>query len=304
MGINTELHWLTKFFTYSSIQVKIIASILAILLFFIIRRIILKLVMNRTENIKVRYQWNKISSYVVFILGFIIIGRIWFKGVQSIATYLGLLSAGIAISLKDPITNIFGFLFILWRSPLEVGDRVQIGEHAGDVIDVNLFKFTLMEIGNWVDADQSTGRIIHIPNGKLFIETVANYGKGFKYIWNEIPVLLTFESDWEKGKDILEKIGTKHAAHLTKAATKRLKETSKQFMILMPQFKPEVYTKVEDCGINLTIRYLCNPRKRRKSEQEIWEDVLIEFAEHKDIDFAYPTTRFYNNITEGKHAEE
>jgi len=304
VGINTELHWLTKFFTYSSIQVKIIASILAILLFFIIRRVILKLVINRTKNLKTRYQWNKFSSYVVFILGFVIIGQIWFKGVQSIATYLGLLSAGIAIALKDPITNIFGFLFILWRSPLEVGDRVQIGEHAGDVIDVNLFKFTLMEIGNWVDADQSTGRIIHIPNGKLFNETVANYGKGFKYIWNEIPVLLTFESDWQKGKDILEKIGTKHAAHLTKSATKRLKETSKQFMILMPQFKPEVYTNVDDCGINLTIRYLCNPRKRRKTEQEIWEDILISFAEHKDIDFAYPTTRFYNNKSEGKNAIE
>ena len=62
-----------------------------------------------------------------------------------------------------------------------------------------------MEIGNWVDADQNTGRIVHIPNGKIFTETLANYGKGFEYIFNEIPVLITFESDWKKAKKNLSK---------------------------------------------------------------------------------------------------
>ena len=66
-----------------------------------------------------------------------------------------------------------------------------------------IFMFTLMEIGNWVDADQSTGRVIHIPNGKVFKEVLANYSKGFQYIWNEIPVLVTFESNWKKAKEIL-----------------------------------------------------------------------------------------------------
>src|SRR5207247_865051 len=93
--------------------------------------------------------------------------------------------------------------FILWRRPFEVGDRVQIGPHAGDVIDLGLFQFTLNEIGAWVNADQSTGRIIHVPNGKVFTDPVANYNKGFRYIWNEVPVVVTFESDWRKAKQIL-----------------------------------------------------------------------------------------------------
>jgi hypothetical protein len=50
----------------------------------------------------------------------------------------------------------------------------------------------------------------------------------------------------------------------------------------------------------LTMRYICNVKKRRGTEEIIWEDVLEEFAKHKDIDFAYPTTRFYDNRTEGK----
>ena len=164
-----------------------------------------------------------------------------------------------------------------------MGDRVQIGVHAGDVIDINFFKFTLMEIGHWGEGEQSSGRIIHIPNGKLFTETLANYGKGFKYIWNEVPVLITFESDWKGAKKILHDISIKHGEHVTKAAARKFKETSKLFMMYKPDFNPQVYTKVEDSGILLTIRYLCNPRKRRITSQMIWEDILESFTWEKHV---------------------
>jgi len=291
---NINIDWLTRIFTYSSIQVKFIATFAAILIFIILRKIILKIVFRNTSDALIRYRWQKTSSYIIYAIALIVIGRIWFKGIESIATYLGLLSAGVAIALKDPLTNIVGWFFILSRTPFAVGDRVQIGLHSGDVIDINFFKFTLMEIGHWGEGEQSSGRIIHIPNGKLFTETLANYGKGFKYIWNEIPVLVTFESDWKEAKSILNKISIKHAEHVSKAAGRKFKETSKLFMMYKPDFNPQVYTKVEDSGILLTIRYLCNPRKRRITSQMIWEDVLDSFAEKKNIDFAYPTTRFYN----------
>ena len=289
--------WLTKIFTYSSIQVKFIASFIAIVIFIIIRKIILKLIFKQTKDALIRYRWQKTSTYIIYSITLIIIGRIWFKGIQSIATYLGLLSAGIAIALKDPLTNITGWFFILARTPFAVGDRIQIGSHSGDVIDISFFKFTLMEIGHWGEGEQSSGRIIHIPNGKVFTETLANYGKGFKYIWNEVPVLLTFESDWKKAKNILQKISESHSEHVSKAAARKFKETSKLFMMYKPDFNPQVYTKVEDSGVLLTIRYLCNPRKRRITSQLIWEDVLEKFAENNKIDFAYPTTRFYTENT-------
>ena len=252
---NINIDWLAKFFTYSSIQVKFIATFIAILIFIILRRIVLRIVFKKTNDALVRYRWQKTSSYIIYAAGLVIIGQIWFKGIQSIATYLGLLSAGIAIALKDPLTNITGWFFIISRTPFAVGDRVQIGVHAGDVIDINFFKFTLMEIGHWGEGEQSSGRIIHIPNGKLFTETLANYGKGFKYIWNEVPVLITFESDWKGAKKILHDISIKHGEHVTKAAARKFKETSKLFMMYKPDFNPQVYTKVEDSGILLTIRY-------------------------------------------------
>ncbi|HSB05429.1 MAG TPA: mechanosensitive ion channel domain-containing protein [Thermodesulfobacteriota bacterium] len=205
-----------------------------------------------------------------------------------------------AIALKDLLANLAGVIFVVWRRPFEVGDRVQIGSDAGDVIDLRIFQFTLMEIGNWVQADQSTGRIIHIPNGKMFTEPLANYHKGFQHIWNEIPILITFESNWKRGKDILQRIGTKHAEHLSQSAEKRIIEASRKFMIFYSILTPSVYTSVKDSGVLLTIRYLREPRRRRDSQQAIWEDILREFSKCPYIDFAYPTQRFFNNLLEGK----
>jgi small-conductance mechanosensitive channel len=206
--------------------------------------------------------------------------------------------------LKDPVVNIAGWLFILIRRPFSIGDRIEIGNLKGDVIDMRIFQFTLNEIGNWVDADQSTGRIIHVPNGKIFTEPQMNYTAGFSHIWNEIGVMVTFESDWKKAKSILEEIVTKHAAHLTDAAQKTLREASRKYLIMYNTLTPIVYTSVKDSGIMLTMRYLITPRRRRSSEQAIWEETLESFAQCNEIDFAYPTQRIYYNLKEGKGGNE
>jgi len=279
---------------------KIVVTLLVLLSLGALRFLALRVVYRKTEDVRVRYNWRKSVTYACVILGFLILGRVWFAGFQSLTTYLGLLSAGVAIALKDPIVNLAAWAFIMWRRPFTVGDRIEIGSYRGDVIDLRIFQFTLMEIGNWVDADQSTGRIIKIPNGKVFTEMLANYSKGFRYIWNEIPVLITFESNWKKCKEILLEIGKKHAEHLTERAAKRLKEASAQMMVFYATLTPTVYTSVKDCGVMLTIRYLCKPRERRGTEQGIWEDILNRFAECDDIDFAYPTVRRYSNQQEGK----
>ena len=294
-------NWLEKTFDMSpALQQKLFASVIIILLLWLFRRILLTIAFKKNDDVRAQYRWRKTSIYFASTIGFLIIGRIWFEGFQSIATFLGLLSAGLAIALKDPLVNLAGWIFILWRKPFTVGDRIQIGDTAGDVIDLRIFQFTLMEIGNWVDADQSTGRIIHIPNGKVFSDVQANYSTGFNYIWNEIPVLITFESDWKKAKEILTNIVNNHAEHLSRSVEEKIKAASQKFMIFYKKLTPIVYTSVKDSGVLLTMRYLCDPRKRRGSEEEIWEDILNEFSKRTDVDFAYPTQRFYNNLSEGK----
>ncbi|MBL7127420.1 MAG: mechanosensitive ion channel family protein [Ignavibacteria bacterium] len=287
-------------FITKDVQDNLMKSLIVLIVFIIIRYVSYFIMLRQTKDVKKRYRWRKGITYVITFIIIFLIGRIWFQGFGSIATFMGIFAAGIAIALQDLLVNIAGWLFILWRRPFEVGDRIEINNNAGDVIDTRLFMFSLMEIGNWVEADQSTGRILHLPNGLVFKHSLANYSRGFNHIWNEIAVLVTFESNWEKAKDILSKLATKHAEHLSKDAEKRLKQAAKRYMIFYNKLTPIVWTSVQDSGVLLTIRYLCDPRKRRSTSQVIWEDILRQFANCNDIDFAYPTTRFYNNKNEGK----
>lgn len=284
----------------SDLSAQVLATLAVVLVFGALRYIALRIVYSRTEDSKLLYQWRKTLSYATFLLGLLAVGRIWIEGFDSVSTFLGLLSAGLAIALRDPIVNLAGWLFIIWRRPFDVGDRIQVGQDQGDVIDIRIFQFTLMEVGNWVNADQSTGRVIHIPNGKVFQVAQANSSKGFTYIWNEIPVLITFESNWEKAKQILTDIATKDADALSQAAEEKVRLAARKFMIFYTHLSPVVYTSIADSGVLLTIRYLCEPRRRRATAERMSEDILEEFAKCDDVDFAYPTYRLYSNPTEGK----
>jgi len=281
IGLNTE--------TLS----KLMVTALIIIILSLLRILILRLVWRNTDNVKSRYQWKRTLSFIIPTLGILLVGAVWVKAFEEFGTFLGLFTAGIAIALKDPLTNLAGWLFIIFRKPFAVGDRVQVGEHTGDIIDIRPFQFTMLEIGNWVEADQSTGRIIHLPNGKVFLKPQANYSSGFEYIWNEVKVNITFESNWEKAKSILDQIILELAEDIPVKAQKEIREASKNYMIYYKHLTPIVYTSVKEFGVCLSVRYLCNPRTRRGSENEFWQHVLKAFRTEHDIQFAYPTTRFY-----------
>lgn len=197
---------------------KILNSIVILCGIVLLRIILTRILRVRAKDIKMRYLWKKTIEYSTTAIFIISMLALWLNNFTGFGTFFGLTSAALAISLKEPLVNIAGWFFIVWRRPFTIGDRIQLGDNAGDVIDIRLFQFTIMEIGNWVDADQSTGRIIHISNGQVFSMAIANYSKGFEYIWNEIPVLLTFESDWENARKILQKIAERHSIDAHTAA--------------------------------------------------------------------------------------
>lgn len=279
---------------------RLLATAVFIVGFLAVRGLLASLAGRRIEDVTKRYLATKTINYLLGLIVFIALVRIWLGGVTGIVTYLGLVSAGIAIALQDPLTNLAGWLYLTVRKPFIVGDRVQIGEHAGDVIDISLFQFSLVEIGKWVDADQSTGRILHVPNGWLFKYATCNYTKGFNFIWNELPVTITYESNWKKAKEILTRIANEFSAVKSEHAAQQIRRASQKYLIFFQHLTPIVWTSVAADNITLTVRYLCVPRNRRGSANQMWEAILTAFAEHDDIDFAYPTTRFYDNRLEGK----
>ncbi|RLB57634.1 MAG: mechanosensitive ion channel family protein [Deltaproteobacteria bacterium] len=275
-------------------------TVLVVLAYLLLRRLSRRVLLRRVEEPNRRYFIGKGITYVLSILAILVIAKIWIKSDINLATYLGILSAGLAIALQDPIVNMAGWLFLMVRQPFRVGDRVQVGKLRGDVIDIRLFMFTLLEIGNWVDAEQSTGRIVHVPNGQVFKTPLSNYTQGFEFIWHEIPVTVTFESDWQKARRILERIAGEQAERLDEHMARQIRELGDKWRIHFHHLTPIVWLKVCDFGVTLTIRYLCRPRNRRGSEDRIWQSVLQAFADEPDIDLAYPTQRFYQNHLEGK----
>lgn len=266
-------------------------SVLLIVALVVIRAVILSLVHRRLEEPDDWYRARKIASYLTTFIAVVWLSRIWLDAFSDLATFLGLLSAGVAIALADVLKNLAGWAFIVLRRPFKVGDRIEIEGKTGDVIDTRAFRFTLVETGNWVDADQSTGRLTHIPNGTVITSPVSNYTEGFPFIWHEIPVLITFESDWELGERLLQTALDEECPDIADEAARGIRLTAQKYQIRFSQLTPTVYVTVKDSGVMLTARFLVPARARRGFDQAVWKAFLRSIADEPRVELAYPTHR-------------
>lgn len=265
-----------------------------------IRQMVVAGVRRRTPEPRTLYTWRKSSTYVAVFVGLVLVFRIWVGALGAFGTFLGLLTAGIAIALRDPLVNLAGWAFILWKRPFTPGDRVTVRHHTGDVIDQRLFQFTLLEVGTITGADQSTGRIVHVPNGWAFTDSIVNYTGAFAYVWHEVAVVVTFESNWREAKRLLTEVANTCADPLSPDAERTIREAAREYYIFYSKLTPVVYTSVVPEGVRLTLRFLVPPRRVRGSEEAVWEAILDAFGARDDIAFAYPTTRIYRTPVEGK----
>jgi len=273
-----------------SISSKLIISLIIIVIAWGLNQISLTLIHRRIKDMKRFYHIKKTLQYFLTFLVILIILFLWISRLSALPTILGLFSAGIAIALKDLFANIAAWIFIVWRKPFEVEDRVAVNGVAGDVIDQRLFQFTINEI-HPDSGDQSTGRIIHIPNAIIFTTNITNYGQGFQYIWGELKIVLTYESNWQKAKKAFLEMAEKCTEILDVDAEERLREAAKKYMIYYSKLTPIVYTSIEPQGIALDIRFLCDPQQKRTMNERLSEAVLTYVSAEEDLHFAYPTSR-------------
>jgi len=274
----------------NSVTYKLIFSLVMILIAWGLNQIIVTLIHRKITDMKRFYHIKKTLQYILTLFTLLMIVFLWISQLSALPTILGLFSAGIAIALKDLFANIAAWIFIVWRKPFEVEDRVAVNGVAGDVIDQRLFQFTINEI-HPDSGDQSTGRIIHIPNAIIFTTNVTNYGQGFQYVWSELKIVLTYESNWQKAKAAFLEIAETKTEILDFDAEKRLREAAKKYMIYYSKLTPIVYTSIEPQGIALDIRFLCDPQQKRTMNERISEAVLTYVGNENDLHFAYPTSR-------------
>lgn len=281
-------------FLKSPVVQKALYSLLAVLIAYLLSAIITRMVNKQVKDLKRRYTARKTIVYIFSFLAIISIIVIWVQGGRSLATLFGVAGAGLTLALHQPVTSMAGWLLLLIRRPYESGDRVEIGSVKGDVIDIRLFYTSLLEIGNWVGADQSTGRVVHCPNSKIFTEPIFNYTRGFEHVWHEIKIAVTFESDWKRARDIILQVAHEHGSDISGAVQERIKSMGEKYLIHYGKLTPIVWTRIEDFGVALTLRYLTEARKRRSTEDEICQAVLERFNEESDVELAYPTYRIYH----------
>ena len=272
-----------SYFEVNVIMQKVLISVGLLLLNFILIRIMSRILFKTIKTNSVYYTTRKRLSYFNTGILLIVVILIWSESKLDLATYVGFISAGIAISLRELFTNMAAWLIIVFQKPFEVGDRITVNGIIGDIIDIKVFQTVLMEVSTPDHGQQSTGQIVHIPNNFLFLHGISNANKGFVYIWNEIEVRLTLDSPWAIAKQKLEEIINHHTLHLTKEAEENVIEASKRYMLHYTNLTPIVFVNVKEGYLYLTIRYLCEPRQARMTENLIWQEILTTFSEMDEI---------------------
>ena len=238
---------------------------------------ILKKQLIRINNNKLQYKTLNFIKLIISIIEILIIYLIWESNIKNAMTLISFVSAAITLSLKDYILNLFAGFYIKLYKPFKLEDRIEIKGQKGDVINLGSLFFELLEISDNY-GHQSTGVVSIIPNSIIFTETVKNMNKGFKYIWDEIKVQISLDSDVILAKKTLYKIINN--IDVIKNIPIKMKNEIKNntsYRMYYNKYEPMIYTEVKDKHIELNIRFLINPKKARLVESYIWNEILKEY---------------------------
>src|SRR5207249_3294325 len=158
------------------------------------------------------------------------------------------------------------WVYILIRAPYRVGDRIQIGDARGDVIDVGYLDTTLWEIGGrHLSTDHPSGRLIKFPNTNVFNTPVYNYSWPlFPYIWNEIKFNIAYESDLAFVSSTMQEIAEAELGELMMEKVKVFRDLLARTPVdqLDVQERPSVIFRVSDnTWLEAILRYLVHPKE-------------------------------------------
>lgn len=242
----------------------------------------------RDENVAHRIRHNILS--VTILLTVLAIAAIW-AGHVKMELSAGLIGAGVALAMQNVILCLSGWFAIALRRIYDVGDRIEVDTTIGDVLDIGLMHTTLLEISNQPEAQQSTGRVVTIPNKVVFTGHVFNFTKGFPFMWNDLCVAVTFESDWRAAKEIMLELAQANAEEVRSDVAEHIRKMRRKMPIRFQHLTPIVYTRIVDHGIELALRYLTGSRRRRGARSDLSEQILEAFDASAGIALAYPTQR-------------
>ncbi len=268
---------------------RIVESLLLLLAALILTQIGRRVALHTFDEKERQYRASKYLSRVLWGLAFILIVALWSPSASTMITVLTIIGAGLAVALRDVLLSFVGWINLSLHPPYRQGDRIEVNGVQGDVVDVGLLQTTLLEVGEWVEASQNTGRLVHVPNAWIYKYDVKNYTEGFEYLWFEQTFVVTFSSDWRAARDIVLTVAQECAPNVEDRARDQLHRMSSEYLVQMNVLTPYVYVETADHGVKLTLRLLTPARGRRNIRNDVVMEVLDRFQEHDNVHLAYPT---------------
>ena len=269
---------------------KIASIFIGIAFIWIIVKVVQKNLFSKIKDNDNRYRAKKFGSFIGYLLTILLVTIVFSDKLGGLTVAFGVAGAGIAFALQEVIASFAGWLAIMFGGFYKSGDRVQLGGIKGDVIDIGVLRTTIMETGQWVDGDLYNGRIVLIANSFVFKEPVFNYSGDFPFLWDEIKIPIQYGSNYDKTKEILEKVGIEIAGDLTRQSREKWNDLQTKFRLEDAQTEPMVSLVANDNWVEYTLRYVVSYKKRRATKTALFTNILKQIeATNGEIKFASAT---------------
>jgi small-conductance mechanosensitive channel len=288
--ITIAIFWFINLEYTNVYLIKTYYTLVALAIIFLIFKLLLEgLVAKKIRDSKTNYYFNKANSIIQTIIFLIIVIAIWVQNVEALFVTYGLFAAGVAIALQDLFKNFVGGIMIFATGVYRVGDRIEIDSEYGDVMDIGILQTTLMEIKEWVGGEQATGRLKIMPNGLILTKVLNNYTKDHKFIWDELTVPITYDSDWKEAMHKIGNILRKETEDITKIAEAQIDKIGEKYYLPKKIVEPSIYLSLTDNWINFGIRYVTEVRERRFTKNRLSQLILKEIEKSPKIKIASET---------------
>lgn len=263
--------------------VYVIVSTLSVLVTFYLLKIIGRKIIQKLTSGRREFVSNHAYQVVLNILEVLILIIIWDEYIKGLMTLISVISAAMTIALRDFILNFFCGVYIKFKKPFKVEDRIQIGDIKGDVMSTSTFSFEILEVSTKEDNGQSTGIVIHYPNSSIISGPVKNINKGFKYIWDEMIIKIEIDCDLANNKKEIYKIvnSLDTVKNIPRKMKNQIDDVNTTNRVYFNKFDPIIYTKIVDNHVELALRFLMHPKKARYIESVIWNKIYLGYKEGK-----------------------
>ncbi|RXE55956.1 mechanosensitive ion channel protein MscS [Methanoculleus taiwanensis] len=272
-GITVSFWLADQIFPDISLE-KLYLTFLAVTIIYLIFTVIRWIALRQIREKKTRYSFKRTVSVLYYIIIIAVTVRIWIDTNYIFVAY-GIIGAGIAIALQDLFKNFVGGILIFVSRIYTVGDRIELEETMGDVIDIGILNTTLLEIHErGVQGDQPTGRITTVPNGAILSSKSFNFTKDHSFIWDEISIPITYDTDWRRATELFLAIVTKETEEITLQAEREIARIGEKYYFPKKVVEPSIYLTLTDNWITFDIRYVTEVRTRRILKDELSRKLL------------------------------